>query len=258
MAPSVDLPATMPDVAVDVFAEDEPTQATLATPALPALGDEVPAQRAPETTNASRVHDEAMEDLLRMIEPAFLEPVSSANGAIGQLVPQQAAPPTPAPEALPVVPMNPVTGKMSLAQIEELAYQATMIPEVLEVARTTYDLSPAEFAQVVTSPLYLAGQDQARKQLKADPMASVRLLARAALPDVVTQLRADATNVRSEARERVMAAKMLADLAEPPAQKTVAGTGNLGAGGVNLQINLGATLGSHLARAQAVPVRDTE
>lgn len=143
-----------------------------------------------------------------------------------------------------MLPLNPTAGPLSMAEIERLAYELTLVPDGTANALQVYGITLAELEQLKQSPLYQQASTLASKMLETDPLAAVRLIARAALPSVVASLHGVVTGLGAEDKDRTAAAKVLIDLAAPAAART---HGGVGGGGVT--INLGVAVNKAVQKA---------
>lgn len=146
----------------------------------------------------------------------------------------------------------PRPSSLPASTIQALARDMAHTPDDQEDILWRHGVTEDLFEELKATPVYRAAREHAIKAMKEDPHQSLRQLALTHMPATVNTL---ATLVQGtgaiDAKDRIKAALVLADIAGLDAGKTPAGQRDKGAS-VAVQINFGEVMGRRVAAAQVV------
>jgi hypothetical protein len=177
-----------------------------------------------------------MTPAFQMLPPPVLDFVQTARGIDTEAI-------------LATIPSDVPDIPLTTSQIEGIGWDLAVFPERQQDIMKHYGLSGAQWVHLVKTPVFLAGAKHAQA-LKSDPNMASRIVARNAMASAVLVAADLARSSLVEPRDRIRAIELLGRLVQMESTGIGATTNAKGKGsGVNIQINLGTTIGAQIKTA---------
>jgi hypothetical protein len=178
-----------------------------------------------------------MTPAFQMLPPPVLDFVQTARGIDTEAI-------------LATIPSDAPDIPLTNSQIEGIGWDLAVFPERQQDIMKHYGLSGAQWVHLVKTPVFLAGAKHAAAALKSDPNMASRIVARNAMASAVLVAADLARSSLVEPRDRIRAIELLGRLVQMESTGIGATTNAKGKGsGVNIQINLGTTIGAQIKTA---------
>jgi hypothetical protein len=173
----------------------------------------------------------------KMLPPPVLDPTYGAKGINIEAL--MAAIPSEIPDH-----------GLTPGQVEGIGWDLAVFPERQQDIMKHYGLSGEQWVHLVKTPVFLAGTKHADAALKSDPNMASRIVARNAMASAVLVAADLARSSLVEPRDRIRAIELLGRLVQMESTGIGATTSAKSKGaGVNIQINLGTTIGAQIKTA---------
>lgn len=134
--------------------------------------------------------------------------------------------------------------------LEDLAFELVYNPHDPHGVLASFGLTVFDYEVIQSLPVFDAARRSAAEQIRTDPNYAVRRKARRHLAAVVDRMAAMTGGMAVDPKDQINAAKFIQSVAQ--ADSPASAAAKKGIGGVNIQINLGTTVGQQLGRVLRV------